>query len=697
MGSPSEFLAGAVGGWELGLEQARSDPEALLASLADLGAVTATLHDTLASDSGDPAFAPEGPSQEWMSLVTATLDEDIEDMFARVGGDERLGQISGRVQEIRSKLASLGHLTLGGRLIRTHGDYHLGQTLHTPGGWVVIDFEGEPARPLSERRRKHSALRDVAGMLRSFAYLDRGDVAQRCLRGRTLRRACAPGFPGRILRPDRAEPASGGRGGRQEPAGDLRARTGHLRAAVRARPQTGLAVDPGLCNHASIGVQMSVEAGTVGAIIRCEHADPHHVLGAHPSDDGVIIRALRPGASAVSAILADDTVVELERIHADGLFEGTAEGATLPLDYQLRAEYGPAGSVTFHDPYAFTPTLGELDLHLIGEGRHEEAYERLGARVIEHNGVTGTAFAVWAPSARAVSVTGDFNFWDGRIHQMRSLGASGVWELFIPGIGAGQRYKYEILGSDGYRRLKADPYAKEAELPPRTASVVFQREHEWNAAEQRWQQHRESYEPLRKPVSIYEVHLGSWRLNSLEGNRSLTYLELADELADYVADMGFTHVELLPVMAHPFTGSWGYQVTGYYAPTPLYGSPGRVARARRATAREGGRRARRLGSRALPPRRVRARPLRRHGPVRARRSQAGRASRLGDARVQLRSPRGAQLPDRERALLAARVPHRRHPRRCGRIDAVPRLLAQGRGVDPQSVRWPRGSRRGRRS
>ncbi len=171
LGIAQQFLSGAVGGWELGLEQVGSDPEGFLARLHDLGTVTAALHVTLASDSGDPAFAPEAPSLEWMSLVTATLDEDIEGMFARLQGDERLAPLSGRTQEIRGWLADLGQLGLGGRLIRTHGDYHLGQTLHTGSGWIVIDFEGEPARPLSERRRKHSALRDVAGMLRSFAYL----------------------------------------------------------------------------------------------------------------------------------------------------------------------------------------------------------------------------------------------------------------------------------------------------------------------------------------------------------------------------------------------------------------------------------------------------------------------------------------------------------------------------------------------
>ncbi len=210
-------------------------------------------------------------------------------------------------------------------------------------------------------------------------------------------------------------------------------------------------------------------------------------------------------------------------------------------------------------------------MHLLGEGRHEELWERLGAHVREVDGVVGTAFAVWAPSARAVSVVGDFNYWDGRLHPMRSLGSSGIWELFLPGVMPGARYKYEILTQDGEIRLKADPVAFETEIPPKTASVVSDDQHEWMDAE--WLEARRSSSALEGPISIYEVHLGSWRLNPLEDNRSLTYLELADELSAYVKDMGFTHIELMPVMAHPFTGSWGYQVTGYFAPTPRFGSP----------------------------------------------------------------------------------------------------------------------------
>ena len=242
----------------------------------------------------------------------------------------------------------------------------------------------------------------------------------------------------------------------------------------------------------------------------------------------------------------------------------------------LTIDYGSAGTFTIEDPYAFPPTLGELDLHLIGEGRHEQIYEKLGAHVREigsHPPVIGTAFAVWAPSARAVSVVGDFNSWDGRLHAMRSMGASGIWELFIPGIGPGARYKYEILSQEHDLLLKADPYAQEAEPPPKTASVITEPRHRWSPEDGEWLARRRAREPLSSPMSVYEVHLGSWRLNPLEGNRSLSYLELADELSAYVSDMGFTHIELLPVMAHPFSGSWGYQVTSYFAPTPRHGSP----------------------------------------------------------------------------------------------------------------------------
>ena len=204
-------------------------------------------------------------------------------------------------------------------------------------------------------------------------------------------------------------------------------------------------------------------------------ADPHSYLGAHTDGDGgVVIRAFRPAARAVRALIAGGAKAELAEVDPAGVFEGRIAGATLPLEYELEVDYGPDGTFTVGDPYRFLPTLGDMDLYLAGEGRHEELYAKLGAHVREHGGARGTAFAVWAPSARSVSIVGDFNSWDGRLHPMRSLGSSGIWELFLPGVGSGVRYKYEILTQAGDIRLKADPLAFATEMPPQTASVVHE-------------------------------------------------------------------------------------------------------------------------------------------------------------------------------------------------------------------------------
>jgi 1,4-alpha-glucan branching enzyme len=296
-------------------------------------------------------------------------------------------------------------------------------------------------------------------------------------------------------------------------------------------------------------------------------ANPHAYLGAHPIGGGVVVRAYRPEAEAVRVLPAG---VELRHVRG-GVFEGVLEGAKLPLDYRLEVRYPDGATFTLRDPYAFLPTLGELDLHLAAEGRHERVYERLGAHPREVDGVRGVAFAVWAPSARAVSVVGTFNSWDGRLHPMRVLGSSGIWELFVPDLEPGSIYRFELRTKAGQLRVKSDPYAFRAEVPPANASIVDRSAYEWQDGE--WLERRRTTDALARPMSIYEVHLGSWRRNTLEGNRTLTYRELGDELADYAADMGFTHVELLPVMEHPFTGSWGYQCTGYFAPTARFGDP----------------------------------------------------------------------------------------------------------------------------
>jgi 1,4-alpha-glucan branching enzyme len=248
-------------------------------------------------------------------------------------------------------------------------------------------------------------------------------------------------------------------------------------------------------------------------VVRREHADPHHVLGAHRSDGGIVVRAFRPAAAQVRARPNGGEPVELERRHPAGLFEGTLRSADFPVRYDLEVRYPDGNTFVLQDPYAFPPTIDEVDLHLVGEGRHEELYERLGAHVREIDGIVGTSFAVWAPAARAVSAVGDFNSWDGRLHPMRSLGASGIWEIFIPGVQEGAAYKFEILTQSGEMRLKADPIAFATQVPPRTDSVIHRPRHRWGDAA--WMERRRASEPYDEPVSIYEVHLGSWRRNPL--------------------------------------------------------------------------------------------------------------------------------------------------------------------------------------
>jgi 1,4-alpha-glucan branching enzyme len=309
-----------------------------------------------------------------------------------------------------------------------------------------------------------------------------------------------------------------------------------------------------------------VDAGVLAAVAAGAHHNPHAVLGAHPYQDGVTVRTLRPLAKEVVVVVADGTRYPLAH-ERDGIWAGA-----LPLkdvtDYRIAVVYDRLGESIVDDPYRFLPGLGEIDLHLINEGRHEDLWKVLGAHVKHYPGqigpVDGVSFSVWAPNARGVRLICDANNWDGRSHALRSLGASGVWELFVPGLGAGTRYKFEILGRDGHWRQKADPMAFGTEVPPSTASVVVDSSYEWHDSE--WLAERVRYDAHSSPMSIYEVHLGSWR-------QGLSYRDLAEQLVGYVKDLGFTHVELMAVAEHPFGGSWGYQVTSYYAPTSRFGSP----------------------------------------------------------------------------------------------------------------------------
>ena len=307
-------------------------------------------------------------------------------------------------------------------------------------------------------------------------------------------------------------------------------------------------------------------------IVNGEHSDPHTVLGMHEmEEDGrkaVVVRAFLPNAAGITVIdyANKRKKYPMERLHADGFFEVTIADREEWFRYQL--EYTDADGNTWrsYDPYSFSPTLSEFDRHLFGAGTHYEIYEKMGGRLMTHEGARGAAFSVWAPNAKAVSVIGDFNNWDAR----RRLGESGIWELFLPAAAEGDKYKFHVTQCDGRVVDKTDPYGVYAEVRPNNASVLYPlKRYKWK--DRRWMTARRKYDFRTAPMNIYEVHLGSWK--RAEGDRFLTYTELAEQLIPYVKEMGYTHIEMLPVEEHPFDGSWGYQVTGYYAPTSRYGSP----------------------------------------------------------------------------------------------------------------------------
>jgi 1,4-alpha-glucan branching enzyme len=309
----------------------------------------------------------------------------------------------------------------------------------------------------------------------------------------------------------------------------------------------------------------------IDRILAASHVDPFGLLGPHDVKSGTVIRAFVPHATALEAVGADGTVLgALDLRHAEGFFEGLVGKIKTGSFYTLRAS-NSGGAWVVQDAYQFPPLLGATDDYLIAEGTHEALYEKLGARRLEHCGVWGVQFAVFAPNAKRVSLVGPFNGWDGRRHPMRKRLGSGVFEIFMPGMEAGEIYKYEIVGPHGgLLPLKADPFAFQSEYRPATASVVAPySQHHWTDAE--YIRKRDGGEPRRKPMSTYEVHLGSWRRG--EGNRYLTYDELAEQLIPYVSFLRFTHIELLPISEHPFDGSWGYQPIGLFSPTSRFGDP----------------------------------------------------------------------------------------------------------------------------
>jgi len=303
------------------------------------------------------------------------------------------------------------------------------------------------------------------------------------------------------------------------------------------------------------------------AILNGTHGDPFSVLGPHPSGNGWEVRAFLPQAMDVSVVTGAGAA-HMRKTHSEGFFTATPGGD--PGDYKLQLTLWNGATAVIEDPYRFPPLVSDFDLHIHGEGTQYESYRTMGAHLVECEGVRGVRFALWAPNAEVVSVIGDFNDWDERRHGMRRRNG-GVWEIFLPGVGAGANYKYSVRApSRGFRQQKADPYGFGMEVPPQSASIVCDLEsYQWN--DSAWMEARARTDALRQPMSIYEVHLGSW----LRGpyNSYLSYRQLADQLVQYAVDRGYTHLELLPVQEHPYSGSWGYQVVGYYAPTSRFGPP----------------------------------------------------------------------------------------------------------------------------
>jgi 1,4-alpha-glucan branching enzyme len=322
--------------------------------------------------------------------------------------------------------------------------------------------------------------------------------------------------------------------------------------------------------------------GRLESLLIARNADPFGILGPHPleSPEGRrwTVRFFQPRAVEAQLLRRDvPEPLPMRKLRPEGLFEsilpGVSELPPAPSSYRIRYRTQYDEVIEVYDTYAFPFLLTEFDLYLMGEGRHYDAYEKLGAHVKTVDGISGVHFAVWAPNARRVSVVGDFNRWDGRVYPMRFRGSSGIWELFVPELGEGAIYKYEIVGKqDAVLPLKADPYAFTSELRPNTGSVVARIDkHEWG--DSAWMGERTKKNWLDSPISIYEVHMGSWRRVPDERHRWLSYRELADQLIPYVKDLGYTHIELLPIMEHPYDGSWGYQTLGYFAVTSRYGSP----------------------------------------------------------------------------------------------------------------------------
>ena len=591
-----EFLPNVRDAWREALEAARENRD-FSEPARELGRTTASVHRELAA-----ALGAAEPSTAEKDAVIESMTARAHDAFAAAPDVARHeASISERYERLRS--------TAWPALQRIHGDFHLGQVLDVPGrGWVLLDFEGEPLRPISERSQPDSPVRDVAGMLRSFDYAAGTVETERPGESRReWARACSTAFlsgyenelgasvPTDILdafvldkalyevtyearnRPDWLTIPVGALerivSGTQSPdAEPVKAPSkvpepepNNERPAIPAERLDEPKDKPKEAPMSTTPIPATVDVRELQALVSGEHRDPHRVLGAHLGNGTVTFRVIRPMAKNVAIVLGDERI-DLSH-ESDGVWVGACPGEHMP-DYRIATTYADGTEHVADDPYRFMPSLGDIDIHLIGEGRHEQLWKVLGARVHTFPSlmgeVRGTAFTVWAPNAKAVRVVGDFNFWDGVAHPMRVLGSSGIWELFVPGATEGSSYKFEILCSDGVRRTKADPMARLAETAPATASKVTSSSYEWNDTE--WMAKRAATDPHTAAMSTYEVHLGSWRKHH-------SYRDLAEHLVNYVKDLGFTHVEMMPVMEHPYPPSWGYHVTSYYAPNSRFGDP----------------------------------------------------------------------------------------------------------------------------
>ncbi|WP_347109814.1 1,4-alpha-glucan branching enzyme [Paenarthrobacter sp. S56] len=580
-----EFLHGGLDAWRLAVDAAASG-SGFIKEAHGLGAATATVHARLAETFGTTEDAAQGPA------VTAALAQRIRQSWAEAA--TAVGPYDESLEELLSTLDPQAV----GRLQRIHGDLHLGQILKVPGSgeesgrWAILDFEGEPLRTIEERNTPDLPLRDVVGMLRSFDYAAGAAVRENpdAAVPESWVDDCAEAFlagytevnPGTMDRDSPLFVALWLDKALYEVVYELRNRPDWLAIPVNAtrrildntsRGKHAAATAEGNDMTGSARterprVPRQVDSETLARVAAGAYHAPHSVLGAHLDDHGhVTIRTVKHLAKSVTVVTeAGRTPMEHE---SHGVWVAVLEplqAGHVP-DYRLEVVYD-VEPVTVDDPYHYLPTVGEVDLHLIGEGRHERLWDVLGAHLQDYRtslgDVNGVSFAVWAPNAQAVRVMGDFNGWDGRHHALRSLGSSGVWEVFIPGVTAGACYKYEILTKSGHWVEKADPLAFGTEVPPLTASRVVDSSYRFKDSE--WMAARASRDPHNSPMSVYEVHLGSWRLG-------LGYKELAKELVEYVKWLGFTHVEFMPVAEHPFGGSWGYQVTSYYAPTSRFGHP----------------------------------------------------------------------------------------------------------------------------